>query len=243
MPTTNRPFFANFFAAFRAHSLQKTSSPARNTTTTATPPSAAARLSTSSLDSSSTRSQPRHAHTPAPGPSAPRPIASKSSNTPTSPQPSTANIPPETFSAINSGALPHFQSKRPRSRSPTSAIGANCPPTARERRGFSASATARSRTPSSSRHSPSPPPLPSSSPSSPGSPFSSGRRGSDSSSGSSPAAAGLKDALGQGGWWIGGRTAGGEDRFYRLGVVKRPGFANSGHGSGNGKGSIDQLSL
>ena len=42
------------------------------------------------------------------------------------------------------------------------------------------------------------------------------RRGSDSSS-----EGGFRDALGAEKWYIGGRTAHGEERFYRLGMVKR----------------------
>ncbi|KAI1328351.1 hypothetical protein F5Y16DRAFT_159720 [Xylariaceae sp. FL0255] len=41
------------------------------------------------------------------------------------------------------------------------------------------------------------------------------RRGSDSSS------EGFRDVLGADKWYIGGRTAGGEERFFKLGVVKR----------------------
>ncbi|TKA53636.1 hypothetical protein B0A49_12430 [Cryomyces minteri] len=51
------------------------------------------------------------------------------------------------------------------------------------------------------------------------------RRGSDSSS-----EGGFRDALGAEKWYIGGRTAGGEERFYKLGMVKR-------------NRSIDRLSL
>ncbi|KAI1348203.1 hypothetical protein F5Y01DRAFT_217011 [Xylaria sp. FL0043] len=41
------------------------------------------------------------------------------------------------------------------------------------------------------------------------------RRGSDSSS------EGFRDVLGADKWYIGGRTAGGEEKFFKLGVVKR----------------------
>jgi len=51
-----------------------------------------------------------------------------------------------------------------------------------------------------------------------------GRRGSDSSS------EGFKETSGAEKWYIGGRTAGGEERFYKLSLVKRP-------------RSIDRLSL
>src|SRR6266536_3078731 len=42
-----------------------------------------------------------------------------------------------------------------------------------------------------------------------------GRRGSDSSS------EGFRDVLGAEKWYIGGRTAGGEERYFKLGVVRR----------------------
>lgn len=44
---------------------------------------------------------------------------------------------------------------------------------------------------------------------------SSRRRGSDSSS------EGFRDVLGADKWYIGGRTAAGEEKFFKLGVVKR----------------------
>ena len=55
---------------------------------------------------------------------------------------------------------------------------------------------------------------------------SSGRRRRSSSSSTE----GFRDALGGEKWWIGGRSAGGEERFYRLGTVRR-------------HRSIDRLSL
>ena len=55
------------------------------------------------------------------------------------------------------------------------------------------------------------------------------RRGSDSSS------EGFRDALGADKWYIGGRTAGGEERFFKLGVVRR---VRSNDGL-----SLDRLSL
>jgi hypothetical protein len=55
------------------------------------------------------------------------------------------------------------------------------------------------------------------------------RRGSDSSS------EGFRDALGADKWYIGGRTAGGEERYFKLGVVRR---RRSG-----GSLSLDRLSL
>ena len=55
------------------------------------------------------------------------------------------------------------------------------------------------------------------------------RRGSDSSS------EGFRDVIGADKWYIGGRTAGGEEKFFKLGVVKR-------HRSQD-RLSLDQLSL
>ncbi|KJZ79956.1 hypothetical protein HIM_00670 [Hirsutella minnesotensis 3608] len=55
------------------------------------------------------------------------------------------------------------------------------------------------------------------------------RRGSDSSS------EGFRDALGADKWYIGGRTAGGEERFFKLGVMRR---VRSNDGL-----SLDRLSL
>lgn len=63
------------------------------------------------------------------------------------------------------------------------------------------------------------------------------RRGSDSSSGSG----GFRDALGTEKWYVGGRTAGGEERFYPLGMVTRGG-GRLGGGSRR-VGSVDELSL
>ncbi len=63
----------------------------------------------------------------------------------------------------------------------------------------------------------------------PGGMMSRSRRGSDSSS------EGFRDALGAEKWYIGGRSAAGEERYYRLGVVKR-------HRSVD-RLSIDRLSL
>lgn len=55
------------------------------------------------------------------------------------------------------------------------------------------------------------------------------RRGSDSSS------EGFRDAIGADKWYIGGRTAGGEEKFFKLGVVRR---VRSNDGL-----SLDRLSL
>ncbi|KAF9874699.1 hypothetical protein CkaCkLH20_07836 [Colletotrichum karsti] len=63
----------------------------------------------------------------------------------------------------------------------------------------------------------------------PGSSSSNRRRGSDSSS------EGFRDVLGAEKWYIGGRTAGGEEKFFKLGVVRR---VRSNDGL-----SLDRLSL
>lgn len=55
------------------------------------------------------------------------------------------------------------------------------------------------------------------------------RRGSDSSS------EGFRDVIGGDKWYIGGRTAGGEEKFFKLGVVRRV--------KSNDRLSLDQLSL
>ncbi|KAK8106485.1 hypothetical protein PG999_009844 [Apiospora kogelbergensis] len=55
------------------------------------------------------------------------------------------------------------------------------------------------------------------------------RRGSDSST------EGFRDARGADKWYIGGRTAGGEEKFFKLGVVKRV--------RSNDRLSLDRLSL
>lgn len=56
-----------------------------------------------------------------------------------------------------------------------------------------------------------------------------GRRGSDSSS------EGFRDVLGKEKWYIGGRTAGGEERYFKLGTVRRQ--------RSWGERSLDRLSL
>lgn len=57
----------------------------------------------------------------------------------------------------------------------------------------------------------------------------SNRRGSDSSS------EGFRDVMGKEKWYIGGRTAAGEERYFKLGVVRR-------QRSGD-RLSLDRLSL
>lgn len=222
MPTTNRPFFANFFAAFRAHSALQKSSPAINAspnTTTATATAAYGTLSRTYHTSSSPEPQQIPPKQPSPG------------------SHSAHSTSPHTSSAVTAaGPQSHFRSSRPlhapngtpqsrgRVRSTSreaSSAPVYGPPT--QTQAQSTSPAFRSRTPS-------PGGVPSPSLSLPR-----GRRGSDSSaSGSvgaaSPLASGKADK-----WYIGGRTAQGEERFYKLGLVKTGGSAD--------RLSLDRLSL
>lgn len=174
MPT-NRSFFANFLAAFRAHSaIQK--GPSTTALSTAASSSAP---HTSHVSSTSNPTAPT-------GPSNSRSIATKA----TSQQPSQG----ATTAAVQAaGHLQHTRqhSTSPLSRSPGNPVGG-----------------------------------------SPGGSFGGRqrRRSSDSSS-----EGGFRDVLGQEKWYIGGRTATGEEKFYRLGMVKR-------HRSID-RLSIDRLSL
>lgn len=161
--SSNRPFLANFFAAFRAHSvIQKTA---------ATPSSAA-----------SAASQASYYHTSASN-------TSQQSN-------NTSSNPPSNPRTIN-----------PKSGAPVTG------PT-------SAAVQVAGQFQTTRHHAPSPYSRSPGSPHSPGFPVngaqSRGRRGSDSSSD------GFRETLGAEKWYIGGRTATGEEKFYRLGMVKRP---------------------
>ncbi|EON61794.1 hypothetical protein W97_01011 [Coniosporium apollinis CBS 100218] len=180
MPTTNRPFFSNFLAAFRAHSaIQKTAS--------TTVPSAA-----------STTASTASASTLAPTPTS-APAATTSTNAPSNPRAiaTKAGTPSTGATTVAIQTTGQFQPTRqhsasPYSRSPGSpgSPGFNTP--------LGGSATRQ-------------------------------RRGSDSSS------EGFRDAGGPEKWYIGGRTATGEERFYKLGVVKRPRSID--------RLSVDRLSL
>lgn len=155
MPTTNRPFFANFLAIFRAHSTlpkASTTTPASPTTTQASsfsPPTL------SSARAMGTKSQTQGATTAA-------------------------------VQAANQ--LSH-------ARHPSSPVSRS-PPTAK----------------------------------SPPANFRPQRRGSDSSSDG-----GFRDALGGEKWYVGGKTATGEERFYKLGMIRK-------ERSGD-RLSLDRLSL
>ncbi|KAL8999948.1 MAG: hypothetical protein Q9169_001354 [Polycauliona sp. 2 TL-2023] len=182
MPT-NRPFFTNFLAAFRAHSALTASK------TTTSPPSVTTTASTTSqftLPSTSTAARNITTST------APQPIYS--------PQQQRQHNHPTTSSPPNPSQL----------KSSTAS-----PPTTSQT-GFSPTATVPGAGPLSqrARHpSTSPPPR---SPTQ--TPFTRvpHRRGSDSSSDG-----GFREVLGGEKWYIGGRTATGEERFYRMGMVRR----------------------
>ena len=165
--SSNRPFFSNFLAAFRAHSALQKATTSSVTSTSTNPSSQSTHLAAAAtaLTSSTTA----------------RAITTKATS---NPQPNTTTT---TITQANSHFAPH--TRRP-SHSPVSR--------------------------------------------SPASPTSFGskqrRRGSDSSSDG-----GFRDALGGEKWYIGGRTAAGEERFYRLGMVRR-------ERSGD-RLSLDRLSL
>ncbi|KAI4271743.1 MAG: hypothetical protein LQ337_005785 [Flavoplaca oasis] len=187
MPT-NRPFLANFLAAFRAHSAltaSKTSTSPPSVTTASTTsqftlPSAsstAARtITTSTSPPPASQQQPNnhHANTSSP----PHPSHLKSSNA------SPPITSPATALSTTAGHLSH------RTRHPSASPPPRSPPFTR---------------------------VPA-------------RRGSDSSS-----EGGFREVLGGEKWYIGGRTATGEERFYRMGVVRREGSWE--------RRSFDRLSL
>ncbi|PYH89137.1 hypothetical protein BO71DRAFT_117280 [Aspergillus ellipticus CBS 707.79] len=189
--STNRPFLANFLAAFRAQSTYKAS--------TAGSQSAAGSGQSSSLSS-------------APISQGARAIATKanSGSTEQSSSPTTATHHyhhHSTTSAAAAASRSHSHHRSPLTQ-PDSTQQPSSPPST------PAASTPIPITNSHGRQ----------------------RRGSDSSNGSG----GFRDALGHEKWYIGGRTPGGEERFYRLGMVTKGG----GRLGGSGRvGSIDQLSL
>lgn len=180
MPT-NRPFFANFLAAFRAHHSALTK-------TTTSPPSVTTVSPTSQFT--------------LPSASAARAIST--SNSPQAPlsqtqSQSSSTSPPQASSSF-------IQSKSSPSSQPTTAA-------------LSAAAVAASSSLSHHHHHPHAR-HPSTSPPPPTSPQNfmnrvPQRRGSDSSS-----EGGFREVLGGERWYIGGRTAAGEERFYRIGMVR-----------------------
>ena len=181
---TNRTFFSNFLAAFRAHSaIQKAASSPSATPSTQMSYAQATATSTSAI-----------------GPSTPNPTTTTTSHSrslttstkPGSQPPFTTAVP----TAVQ--AAQEFQSKRHHSTSPLS------------------------RSPGPAAHSPA---ATSSTPTSNfpiGSPPISGRTGRRRGSDSSSESGGFRDALGGEKWYIGGRTAAGEERFFQVGMVRRP---------------------
>ncbi|KAI9654970.1 MAG: hypothetical protein M1821_005723 [Bathelium mastoideum] len=195
---TNRTFFSNFLAAFRAHSaLQKAAS-----SPSATPSSQMSYSQATTGPNPALATNPSHSATST---SRPRPITTSTTATAKS---GSHQAPPTSVST----AVPttHFQPKRHHSTSPLSrSPGPPSTPAA-----ASAGAAAASSTPTTSFPIGSPP-LPTSGS---GGVRTSRRRGSDSSSESG----GFRDALGGEKWYIGGRTAAGEERFFQVGLVRRP---------------------
>lgn len=196
--STNRPFLANFLAAFRAQSTYKASTAG---TQSATGPS-------SQLAQNA------------------RAIATKAAGSGASS--------PEPASTTTHHYHHHHHHHHPSAS--TSSSSAHSRPNSHPRPPLNqTSATAAADLPAA----PSSPPATPASSSTP-IPIASGhnrqRRGSDSSSGSG----GFRDALGPEKWYIGGRTPGGDERFYRLGMVTKGGGRLGGS---TRVGSIDQLSL
>jgi len=186
MPT-NRPFFTNFFSAFRARSS----------------PTYQAKSNPSSAISPASLVSTAH-------------VSTTAANATSSPKTITTKTGPETSQTQQtSPSKPASSTPLPFTSNPASHRYA--PPL--------------SRSPGTS--SPGPNPNLSMSPPGASTPLTRGRqrRGSDSSNSSG----GFMDALGPEKWYIGGRSAGGEETFYRLGLV-------SG-GAGKRVRSLDRLSL
>ncbi|MCJ1303655.1 hypothetical protein MMC08_006465 [Hypocenomyce scalaris] len=170
MPT-NRPFLANFLAAFRAHSALQNASPNPSVSTSTAATSSQATYSTSTTSTSYTTTTASTA----------RPIATK-----TTPSVGVTTAAVQAAAAAT-GHLSHHHTRHP-STSPVSNPNSNFGRRTRQ------------------------------------------RRGSDSSS-----EGGFRDALGNEKWYIGGRTAQGEEKFYKLAMVRR-------ERSGD-RLSVDRLSL
>ena len=191
--STNRPFLANFLAAFRAQSSYKTtSSPSSSATNTALPQGAQRNFTTRAASSSSSSGS---------GSSA---AAETGMGTGTG--------------TGNNTAANHYSTTTTSSQSTTTPAHTN----------------ANTNTHVHTHEPPASSPIPITSPAETYDHHR--RRGSDSSNGST----GFHDALGPEKWYIGGRSPGGEERFYRLGMVAKGG----GRLGGSARvGSFDQLSL
>ena len=201
-PTPNRPFFANFFQAFKAPSSYQKVAPAITSSTSASQQSASKHTQTSQSRSRST--------SPAPSPSQAQPITSKPPQTTSS---TAAAVAAQAFQAARSPPAPYRPpSTSPPPRSPAPAYTPPRSPPPRQSRTIQ-----RSRTPSQTRCV--------------------GRRSSTDSDGSSKGTWREAFAGGSGGqnWYIGGVTATGEERFYKLGMCRRYGSHD--------RLSLDRLSL
>ena len=194
--STNRPFLANFLAAFRAQSSYKTASSSSSATNTALPQGAQRNFTTRAASSSGSGSGSGSGSSPAAetgmgmgtGTGTGNNTASNYHSTTTTTSSST------TPAHTNTNTNTHVHTHEPPASSPIPIT----PPTE-----------------TYDHHR---------------------RRGSDSSNGST----GFRDALGPEKWYIGGRSPGGEERFYRLGMVTKGGGLFGGSAR---VGSFDQLSL
>ncbi|OGE53947.1 hypothetical protein PENARI_c007G03314 [Penicillium arizonense] len=198
--STNRPFLANFLAAFRAQSTYKaTSQPVGSGGTSS--------LSTAQISQSA------------------RAIATKAANSAQAAGSSSSGS--GSGSASHHSRHNHHTHSSSTSASATGTAGpvqgpAPTPAHHPAHHYHHATAQADSSLPSS------PPTTPASSTPIPinRGPADRQRRGSDSSSGSG----GFRDAIGPEKWYIGGRTPAGEERFYRLGMVTKGGGRLGGSG-------------
>lgn len=178
---TNRTFFSNFLAAFRAHSALQTAA-----STASTNPSTQMTYTHASTAPSSTLAT----NPPSSGRSTPHPRASNSTSKPGSQHQQQASpaVAVQTTTTTTSFQPKRHHSTSPMSRSPGPAAAS---------------------TPTNS--------FPIGSP-----PLSAGRTGRRRGSNSSSESGGFRDALGGEKWYVGGRTAAGEERFFQVGLVRRP---------------------
>jgi hypothetical protein len=205
MSTNSRPFFFNFLAAFRAHSgVQKVSPSATGAINGASLSSARGHqqaAAASTSASTSSSSSPQTNGTP----SASRTITVKANSSSSSTQTPTAGA---TTVAVQQSSTHQFQPPRQHSTSPYSRSPAS-PSAFATSHHHNSSHNNTGRYHNTSRYTGG---------------SSRQRRGSDSSS------EGFRDTMGTEKWYIGGRTAAGEEKFYKLSMVKRP-------------RSVDRLSL
>ena len=198
-PAPNRPFFANFFAAFRAHHAFQKPAPSTISTSSSAPQQSA---------SHHTASRPRsRSGSPTPAASQARPIATKPTQQTTAS--TAAAVAAHAFQAARSPPNTY----RASSASPPPSPGLSHTPPRSPPPRYSQGGFQRARTPSRTR-------------------CARGRSSMDSDNGANP----WRDALNGGqNWYIGGCTASGEERFYKLGMVRRYASAD--------RLSLDQLSL